>query len=207
MSNVLVGVGGSGQHVIHAYLKMLALTACRPSDVPHVYIVDADATIGEAGLCQDISELHKRLTQSASQENRSNFALIRPYFQPYADKAPGTAWQNLELDTCSDIIKDIFLTDDASDGAHATANDRTVELLQGMMANAKVGAMAFGFKLMRVGTDKGLIEINFGAPGGDGKPKFDLLSDARKARVAIVGSSFGGTGSGVIPALVRHLSA
>ncbi len=207
MANVLVGVGGSGQHVIHAYLKMLALTACRPSDVPHVYIVDADATIGEVGLCQNISELHKRLTQPASQENRSNFALIRPYFMPYPGKAPGTASQNLELDKCSDIIKDIFLTDDVSDGAHATANDRTVELLQGMMANAKVGAMAFGFKLMRVGIDKELIEMNFGAPGGDGKPKFDLLSDVRKSRVAIVGSSFGGTGSGVIPALVRHLSA
>ena len=204
MPNILIGVGGSGQHVIHAYLKMLALTACRPSDVPHVYIVDADAMDSD-GLCKNISDLHKRLTQPASQENRSNFALIKPYFLPYGDKPPGQAWQNLELDKCSDIIKDIFLTDDPS-SSNATANDRTVELIQGMMANAKVGAMAFGYKLMRVGTDKGLIEINFGAPGGDGKPKFDLLNDVRKARVAIVGSSFGGTGSGVIPALVRYLS-
>lgn len=207
MSNVLVGVGGSGQHVVHAYLRMLALTACRASDVPNVYIVDADARVGEAGLCSDIAELHQRLTQPLAQENRPSFALIRPYFEPHADSTPGLAQKNLELDACPEVIKDIFLTDDPADGAHASANDRTVDLLQGMMANAKVGAMAFGFKVMRVGSDKSLIEVNFGAPDRGGKASFNLLSDVKNARVAVVGSSFGGTGSGVIPALVRFLSA
>ena len=207
MSNVLVGVGGSGQHVVHAYLRMLALTACRASDIPNVYIVDADARVGESGLCSDIAELHQRLTQPVAQENRPCFALIRPYFEPHADSTPGLAQKNLELDACPEVIKDIFLTDDPADGAHASANDRTVDLLQGMMANAKVGAMAFGFKVMRVGSDKSLIEVNFGAPDRGGKASFNLLSDVKNARVAVVGSSFGGTGSGVIPALVRFLSA
>lgn len=207
MSNVLVGVGGSGQHVVHAYLRMLALTACRASDVPNVYIVDADARVGEDRLCSDIAELHQRLTQPLAQENRPSFALIRPYFEPHADSTPGLVQKNLELDACPEVIKDIFLTDDPADGAHASANDRTVDLKQGMMANAKVGAMAFGFKVMKVESDKSLIDVNFGAPDREGKASFNLLSDVKNARVAVVGSSFGGTGSGVIPALVRFLSA
>lgn len=205
MSNVLIGIGGSGQHVVHAYLKTLALTVCSPRDVPHVYIIDADAKVGEAGLCQSIYELHKRLTQPAGPQNRAHFALIQPYFLPYANKAPGKASQNLELDNCPEEILDIFLTDEQNDGTHRTSNDRTVELLEGMMANAKIGATAFAFKLRRVDKNRELIELNFGSPGEDGAPKFDLLSDVRNAQVAIVGSSFGGTGSGVIPALVRYL--
>lgn len=207
MSNVLIGVGGSGQHVVHAYLRMLALTACRAIDVPHVYIVDADARVGEAGLCSDIAELHQRLTQPVAQDSRASFALIRPYFEPHVDSKPGLAYKNLELDACPAVIKDIFLTDDPVDGAHASANDQTVDLLQGMMANAKVGAMAFGFKVMRVGSDQSSIDVNFGAPDRSGKASFNLLADVKRARVAVVGSSFGGTGSGVIPALVRFLSA
>ncbi len=207
MAKVLIGIGGSGQHVVHAHLRMLALTACSPRDVPHVYIIDADAKVGESGLCQNIYELHKRLTQPADPQNRAHFALIQPYFQPYANKAPGKASQNLELDNCPPEILDIFLTDDSGTGAHSTSNDRTVELLEGMMANAKIGATAFAFKLHRVGKDKDLRQLNFGAPGEDGAPKFDLLSDVRNSRVAIVGSSFGGTGSGVIPALVRYLES
>ena len=41
--NVLIGVGGSGQHVVHAYLRLLALSNAPASTIPHVYIIDADA--------------------------------------------------------------------------------------------------------------------------------------------------------------------
>ena len=40
---VLIGVGGSGQHVVHAYLQLLALSDAPISKIPHVYIIDADA--------------------------------------------------------------------------------------------------------------------------------------------------------------------
>ena len=204
--NVLVGIGGSGQHVVHAYLKTLALTACKAIDVPHVYIVDADAKVGEAGLCSNISNLHKSLTQAANPKNRAHFALIKPYFMSTANReSPGNAFTNFELANCPSDLLDIFLSDDPSDGAHSTANDLSVELIEGMMANAKIGATAFRFKLQRVKDKPELLQLNFGAAGTDESTKFDLLSDVRGARVAIVGSSFGGTGSGVIPALVRFL--
>ena len=43
MKKVLIGVGGSGQHVVHAYLRLLALSNIDASEVPSVYLIDADA--------------------------------------------------------------------------------------------------------------------------------------------------------------------
>ena len=43
MKKVLVGVGGSCQHVVHAYLRLLALSNVAAAEVPSVYLIDADA--------------------------------------------------------------------------------------------------------------------------------------------------------------------
>lgn len=61
--HVLIGVGGSGQHVVHAYLRLLTLTFPQTKDVPHVFIIDADARVGTAAakrstLIDDIVDLH-----------------------------------------------------------------------------------------------------------------------------------------------------
>jgi hypothetical protein len=212
MSNVLIGVGGSGQHVVHAYLRVLSLSNCRPQDVPHVYIVDADASVqtgakGDSQLCANIRQLHTQLVKSLAGEARAHFALIRPYFQQNAESTPGKTEDSLALNTCPSWLTDIFLTDEAAT-AHASAGDRSVQLLQGMMANAKVGAMSFGFKLMKSQAESDAVKaVNFGFTDRELGESFSLLRDVKNANVAIVGSTFGGTGSGVIPALVRHLSA
>jgi hypothetical protein len=210
MSKVLIGVGGSGQHVVHAYLRMLAAANCRPQDVPHIYIVDADASVamaasGDSQLCANICKLHRALVRPLAKENRSHFALVRPYFQANSEATPGKAQDNLDLNRCPDYLREIFLTDESSDSLGG-AGDRTVDLLQGMMANAKVGAMAFGYKLMQCAESGPLAAVNFGYRDSDDGASYNLLKDIQKANVAIVGSSFGGTGSGVIPALVRYLA-
>ncbi|WP_438394944.1 hypothetical protein [Caballeronia sp. DA-9] len=213
MNNVLIGVGGSGQHVVHAYLRMLALIQCNARDVPHVYIIDADATLGGAtdgrlNLCYEIDRLHRQLVSALSPKHRAHFALVRPYFQSDSESQPGRVETALELSKCPAYLTDIFLTDDPHpSGRHAEANDRTVDLLQGMMANAKIGATAFAYKIQRTRNDDRLKSINFGYADEGSGMRSSLLDDVRGARVAIVGSSFGGTGSGVIPALVRHLAS
>lgn len=210
MSKVLIGIGGSGQHVVHAYLRMLSASNCKPKDVPHIYIVDADASSaiaaeGDSQLCANIARLHRSLVKPLAKENRTHFALIRPYFQANAESAPGKVQDNLELNRCPEVLRDIFLTDETSESLGG-AGDRTVDLLQGMMANAKVGAMAFGYKLMQCADNINLTAVNFGVRDKEKNESYNLLKDVQRANVAIVGSSFGGTGSGVIPALVRFLA-
>ena len=212
MSNVLIGVGGSGQHVVHAYLRMLALANVKPQDVPHVYIIDADASVqtgakGDGQLCANIRQLHNMLVKPLARENRAHFALLRPYFQQNSESTPGKAQDNLELQSCPSWLADIFLTDETAETLGG-AGDRTVDLLQGMMANAKVGAMSFGYKLMRSqGESEATKAVNFGFSDPESGENYSLLRDVKSANVAIVGSTFGGTGSGVIPALVRYLAS
>lgn len=212
MSNVLIGVGGSGQHVVHAYLRMLALANVKPQDVPHVYIIDADASVqtgakGDGQLCANIRLLHNMLVKPLARENRAHFALLRPYFQQNSESTPGKAQDNLELQSCPSWLADIFLTDETAETLGG-AGDRTVDLLQGMMANAKVGAMSFGYKLMRSqGESDATKAVNFGFSDPESGENYSLLRDVKSANVAIVGSTFGGTGSGVIPALVRYLAS
>lgn len=213
MSKVLVGVGGSGQHVAHAYLRMLALARCRPINVPHIYIIDADAKIGGSGrgdtsLCTEIKRLHNQLVAPLPPESRSHFALVKPYFQLDAESQPGRADAAFDLTHCPAYLRDAFLTDEIDlSSRHADSNDRSVDLMQGMMANAKIGAIAFGFKILRSGNDENLKSVNFGYADHNLGVSYSLLRDVDRARVAIVGSTFGGTGSGVIPALVRYLSS
>lgn len=213
MKSVLIGVGGSGQHVVHAYLRMLDLANVAPETIPHVYIIDADAQLGQgktdrSALAAQIGGLHARLVSPQSPENKAHFLVIRPFFQTDAESQPGRANEYFEVDKCPKYLADIFLTDDTSDGTHAGANDRSVDLAQGMMANAKIGSAAFAYKIMRSQSDPTgkLRAINFGVRSDDAQRKFDLFTDVGGARVAVVGSSFGGTGSGVIPALVRYLA-
>ena len=212
MSNVLIGVGGSGQHVVLAYLRMMALANPKPSDVPHVYIIDADARVqtgatGDSELCANIRSLHRSLVKSLASEQRAHFALLRPYFQTSAESTPGKVEDNLDLKSCPSWLTDIFLTDETSESLGG-AGDRSIDLLQGMMANAKVGAIAFGYKLMRCASEPDSIKaVNFGFSNPETKQGYSLLRDVQRANVAIVGSTFGGTGSGVIPALVRYLAS
>ena len=179
MSNtVLIGVGGSGQHVVHAYLRLLALTNVDPTVVPEVYIVDAD----DSELSKQIAGLHTLLTGTKSNGNDKKLGnVIRPYFQQNENDTPDNASTSLNINQTG-ILESAFLMDD----------DLGVEVKQGMFANARIGASVFRVK--KINTDYDTKSVNFKT----------LFASIAGARVAIVGSSFGGTGSGVVPALVRE---
>jgi hypothetical protein len=180
-SNVLIGVGGSGQHVVHAYLNLLALGNTPASEVPFVFIIDADVT-DSSPLYDSIKKLHGRLTSplnGSKSKNIATLSVIRPYPLDNADYSK-TSEQALGLANTEAWLADAFLIDDAD---FSQFSDKNIKINEGMMANARIGSAVFSAtnpleQLRQVVTDK---------------------------QVAIVGSTFGGTGSGVIPTLVRLL--
>ena len=202
--SILIGVGGSGQHVVHAYLRLLSLTSPNPGEVPHVFLIDADAKQGgaegkQSTLVEDASNLHASLV--AGDPNPSRFSLIRPYYQD-DDKGQAPTLLRALLDISGGrgpdmAVAQAFLADDQGE----FGSDWDVEVSQGMMANPKVGALAFGHKVLMEGRRRTV-------PGGKGA-MIERVIDVplNGARIAIVGSSFGGTGSGVVPALVRLLDS
>lgn len=193
MKKVLIGVGGSGQHVVHAYLRLLALSNIDASEVPSVYLIDADAkkqtaAAKDSSLAPDICYLHGLLIAPLAIEDRPDFELIRPYLERTPNENPGLAAQALSVNPDL-LLANALLLDDAV----AKSSDYEVQVGEGMMANARIGASVFGIKLDQA--KDSLLVTNFGK----------LLEKSTNAHVAIVGSTFGGTGSGVVPALVRYL--
>lgn len=199
--HVLIGVGGSGQHVVLAYLRLLALTVPGSDAVPHVFVLDADADEGKnpnkrSHLIDDIFALHAAMTQG--DPNPPRCATLKPYRH---ESATGKVLLG-RLVGDSDAAKRLahgFLADDESDWG----NDWSIELDRGMMANPKVGAIALAHKVMGARD----ADDEFGGARLALDPQIATLFAClgNNVRVAIAGSSFGGTGSGAIPALLRVL--
>lgn len=207
MTQVLIGVGGSGQHIVLAYLRVLALGNATSAQVPHVFLVDADAQLEQSQgrqsqLVADIKQLHDqlKLIDQNPQQKPAEFEIVRPY--------------NTSLATGADVkVKEIVLGNRQSAPPEVEAffnqADLEVKLSEGMHANPKVGSTVFGEKLATCMKDGAIslqdlpreVERQFGklfAPHVTG-------SQARPLNIVIVGSVFGGTGSGIIPTLARNL--
>lgn len=205
MSNVLIGVGGSGQHIIHAYLRLLALGNAGATDVPHVYIIDADAQSQQIAnrrsqLVPDIQNLHEylRTRGRSSKTKEANFDIIRPYSQNLSTNSDLTV-KNVLLDQKSDTTEEI--------SAFFYEQDLNIKVSEGMHANPKVGSTIFGEKLGRVLDASGKIDTNNKQLLQ--REFFSLFDDdvtginTTDCNIVIVGSVFGGTGSGIIPTLAR----
>lgn|GEM_PF-4658181 len=205
MSNVVIGVGGSGQHIVHAYLRVLALGNAKAVDVPHVYIIDADAQSQQIAnrrsqLVPDIQNLHEYLRNRGinSKTKEANFDIIRPYSQ--------------QLSTNSDLtVKNVLLAQKSNTTEEINAffydQDLNIKVSEGMHANPKVGSTIFGEKLGRVLDSSGKIDTNNKQLLQ--KEFLSLFDDdvtginTTDCNIVIVGSVFGGTGSGIIPTLAR----
>lgn len=205
MSNVLIGVGGSGQHIIHAYLRVLALGNAEAAQVPHVYIIDADAQSQQIAnrrsqLIPDIQTLHEYLRQRnlSSKTKEVNFDIVRPYSQ--------------NLATNSDLtVKNVLLAQQSHTSEEINAffyeQDLNIKVSEGMHANPKVGSTIFGEKLGRVLDSSGKVDThNKQLLQKEFLSLFDdevTGSNTKDCNIVIVGSVFGGTGSGIIPTLAR----
>lgn len=209
MTQVLIGVGGSGQHIVLAYLRVLALGNATAAQVPHVFLIDADAQLEQnqgrqSQLVSHIKQLHDqlKLIDQNPQQKPAEFEIIRPY--------------NTTLATGAEVkVKEIVYGNKQHPPLEVQAffnqDDLEVKLSEGMHANPKVGSTVFGEKLANC-MKSGVISLDGSSRQVD--QQFGKLfaghvtgQHARPLNVAIVGSVFGGTGSGIIPTLARNLSS
>ena len=200
--NVLIGVGGSGQHVVLAYLRLLSLVLPPADAVPHIFILDADAERGadtkkRSRLVDDMAALLEALLRGEHKGGAPRFEVIKPY-RPGPPGRRMTIAQLVGDSTQARRLANGFLADDEGNWG----SDWSVQLEHGMMANPKIGAIALAHKVL--GVDVEGHETPSG-PGMDNEMAQLFACLGEQVRVAIVGSSFGGTGSGAIPALVRVL--
>lgn len=197
--HVLIGVGGSGQHAVLAYLRLLSLSLPGAGELPHVFVLDADADEGKnpskrSHLIDDIFALHGAMSQGET--HPPHCGTLKPYRHESASGKVLLGRLVGESDAARQLAH-AFLADDEGDWG----NDWAIELDRGMMANPKVGAISLAHKVMG---SRDRDDDDTGSPAGV-DPQIAALFAALgpSVRVAVVGSSFGGTGSGAIPALLR----
>ncbi len=208
---ILIGVGGSGQNAVSAYLRMMTLLGRSGKlgvDVPYIFLVDAQAKPGTEGngFAKEIVDLHSALIAPEAQETYNIY--------PFDLNCNGELDTNLTSGTMLLRVpgrndEDISSFARAYLCDHATRVDATgdtnVKIASGNYANAKVGSIIFNAKCAAISVaDASKLDRI-------GKEQLGALWDlvGRKQDVAptavVVGSGFGGTGAGALPPLVRYL--
>ncbi len=197
MSNLLIAVGGSGEHVALAVSRLIYLGALPPMQG---LIIDAD----------DGSDLAKKLKSFDSYENKE-FRTEHPLpgcaslLEPFDPTFAATARQAKQAQKPTGGNTDQFpaaqtgvpfralmrgdADDDSGDVFRALfgPEEAQTDVMHGFFARPTLGASAFA------------------AQGG--KLIEEVVAKARSADMCIVTGSFiGGTGAGVLPSLVRQLS-
>ena len=158
---VLIGVGGSGQHVVHAYLQLLALSDAPISKIPHVYIIDADAKEStdhpkDSPLTASIRHLHKSLVSPLKDDLEPECRLIRPYFQEHNEIPSKSAISLGVVDTSQPLAHALLMNEEDVD-----LNDKEVKIgaadlspiLEGAISNqgkvikARTACVSLSFKM------------------------------------------------------------
>jgi len=175
--NHIIAVGGTGQMIALAYLKLARLCGYKDRDIAEIHIVDSDDT---GDTCTQIQKyLHKTedaLNEGAvapvpTQENLGRFEEI-------FDDPPNN-------NIINKILPLLF-----------TQKDLNVEVQNGMWGRPSVGSACMSIKTNPPGEilDPDILRLRVSVNQAGNK-------------VVICGSLFGGTGAGAIPTLARFLRA
>jgi hypothetical protein len=181
MSDLMVCIGGGGQHVALAVSRMVRLGLWNPA--PEMFVIDAEA---EAPLNNRLREFRERApngTAEASDKDRlphpvPSATRIHPPFDRGRLKGP---FPELFLDSKSKPLEqtlfNLFFDRQTAD----------VDVSQGMYARPSVGATVFA--------DRGTDHL-----------QKDLVAAMSRCENVLVASSFvGGTGAGISHQLIRQL--
>lgn len=205
--NTLVAVGGSGQSAAIAYLRMATLSGMPAEDLPNIYVIDADVkdragADAQPSLFSSLSNLFEELTRGVAKNQRPMLALIYPYVAngqsnslgasvTFAEYMLGRTGNREDMQHALDAIFSRSLTDNED-----LLSEQDVPLAKGFMARPNVGATTFFDKLNQKNKmDDHLSRLR------------DSVTSAQNQGVTVViGSTFGGTGSGVAPSLAQQLA-
>jgi len=170
---ILIGVGGTGQMVIAAYLRLAELAGFTPAPF---FVVDSDRL---GPLSGTVTRLKSRIKKTIGGEMPYRF-MIDPF--PTADaerRTFGALFGNLTGDR-KELFNCLF-----SEDAEFTP------IRTGMYGRPSIGATSIRYKLLK--NDDDLNELKNTLRGGE-------------KHIILVGSCFGGTGSGGVPMLANEFA-
>ncbi|MFY9824245.1 MAG: hypothetical protein WAM82_22915 [Thermoanaerobaculia bacterium] len=171
---VLIGVGGTGQMVLAAYLRLAEMAGFTPATF---YVVDSDT---EGPLGRVLATLKGRVKEVVGGKEPPLRWMIDPF--PIADadrKTFGSLFGNLAGDR-RELFNCLF-----SEEAEHTP------IRTGMYGRPAIGATCIQYKIQQ--DDEDMKDLKNALRGGE-------------KHVILVGSCFGGTGSGGVPMLASELS-
>ena len=176
MSDLMIAVGGTGQHVALAVSRLIALKALPPMDA---MVLDADAV---GPLSQRLSSFGDTLKVDGINEPLPHpLQGANKIFPPFDLAANATAtFQSLVLQNNPapkpQLLMQLFFS----------ANEANTNIAQGMYGQPNVGSTVFA-----IGQQTGMRKLLEGAASANS--------------IYVVGSFIGGTGAGIVHQLVRQL--
>jgi hypothetical protein len=174
---ILIAVGGSGQHTMLAYLRLARLCNLVPA---RLMTIDADLRQGEGGQPTTAALIEKQARVGF--RDKVAWEPIRPL--PKVDDTQTQTFESLLRPgpgTEADLFSALF-----------NQRQREVRVVTGFHGHPAVAASTFRMFLN---------------DGATGLPKLlkEWLSAEGEQRIVVVGSTFGGTGSGVMPVLTSYV--
>lgn len=206
--NTLVAVGGSGQSAAIAYLRMATLSGMPPEELPNIYVIDADVkdrqgADAKPSLYSSLKVLFTQLVQGVAATNKPRLELIYPYSHQSHDMMSNSTVFADYIINKGGVKQDMALVTDAlfskkiGRGNDHVLSEQDVPLSKGFMARPNVGATTFFDKLHQ---GHGILE------GAISRLQDAVANGHNQAVTVVVGSSFGGTGSGVAPSLAQQMA-
>lgn len=181
MSDLVIAVGGGGQHVALAISRLVFLGALRSGS--RAFVIDAD---NSSRLARDLATFGDTLKWGWPHPLTGDVKeqIVVPPFS--RDQRENTSFRSLFVDRGHPAERELFeaFYDEPSGGSER--GEAGVDVGKGMFANPSVGAAVFA-----------------SAKGKNGAMD-PLFGQARTAsRIFVVGSFLGGTGAGITHQLVR----
>jgi len=187
MSRILIAVGGSGQHVMLSYLRLARLCGFSPA---RLATVDADLRVGRQNADKTTAQLIEEQAK-VSFPGPVQLATLSPLpqglvapnvqtFEELIHPAPGFE---------SELLRALF-----------SQSQRSVKVVNGFHGHPQVAATTFKMMLREPvpQNDPSHLLACLEQWVGEGDGSIDVV---------LAGSTFGGTGSGVMPVLALHLRA
>lgn len=192
---LIIAVGGSGQTVVSHYLRYATMAGISGNDLPDIFILDADLKESVRGretkssLYGEIDKLHKRLAAGLSESNKPRLEHLYPYSsgtsiasqQTFGEYLIGSGLGGADKDR-KPVLNGLF-----------DKPEQEIQIAEGFFARPNVGATAIFDKLFSEQKDQTLTLLQRAVRQPD------------PPRVVVIGSTFGGTGSGGTPVIAQQL--
>lgn len=176
---IFIAVGGSGQHTLLAYLRLARLCRFNPAKM---LLVDADVRQSGEGIPTTADLIAHQA--NVGFEKEVEFRPVIPLRKDRTDSPLAQTFESL-VNPPSRIERELF-------EALFSKRQREVAVSTGFHGHPSVAASAFRIYLQD--KENEIFEILNG-----------WLAAAGRQRVVLAGSTFGGTGSGVMPMLATYL--